>query len=101
MDNKDKILERKNLENKITHMSQICGIREYTLENDPAEGVKVAEFYNGSGLTFTVLKSRGLDIADTFYKGIPLFWKSFGGITQPSEAYNRGFDFGRCFLVVF
>ena len=91
------IYNRRELESKTETLSQLCGIKEYVLENSTADGVRVAEFYNGSGLTFCVLKSRGLDIADAFYKGIPLFWRSFGGITVPSEAYNRGLDFARCF----
>ncbi|TLS52792.1 DUF4432 family protein [Paenibacillus antri] len=85
------------LRDKIIDMRQLCGIKEYTLENGPSEGVKVAEFYNGSGLTFSVLKNRGLDIADTFFKGIPLHFRSFGGITAPSESYSRGSEFLRSF----
>jgi hypothetical protein len=82
---------------KLINMNQLCGIKEYTFDNGPSEGVKVAEFYNGSGLTFSVLKNRGLDIADTFYKGIALHYRSFGGITAPSESYARGSEFLRAF----
>ncbi len=91
------IFEKKNLASKMINMEQLCGIREYVLENGPEEGIKVADFYNGSGLSFAVLKNRGLDIADTFYKGIPLHFKSFGGITAPSQGYNQGSEFARSF----
>lgn len=91
------IFDKKNLSAKMINMDQLCGIREFVLENGPEEGVKVADFYNGSGLSFAVLKNRGLDIADTFYKGIPLHFRSFGGITAPSQGYNQGSDFSRAF----
>jgi galactose mutarotase-like enzyme len=89
---------KQELQEKMIDIGQLCGIKEYILDNGPAEGVKVAEFYNGSGLTFSVLKNRGLDIADTFFKGIPLHFKTFGGITAPSQGYNQGSDFLRCFF---
>lgn len=78
-------------------MEQLAGIREYVIENGPGEGVKAAEVYTGSGLRFTVLKSRGMDIADCWYKGIPLAWQGAPGITAPTQGYNRSHEFMRGF----
>jgi hypothetical protein len=92
------IFPKEDLAQKMADMGQLCGIREFTLENGPAEGVKAAEFYNGSGLTFSVLKNRGLDIADAFFNGIPLHFRTFGGVTTPSQGYDQGSGFLRCFF---
>jgi hypothetical protein len=93
----DSVFNRDKLVPKVETMEQVCGIKEYSFENGTADGVRAADFYNGSGLSFTVLKSRGMDIGDASYNGIPLFWRSFAGLTTPSEAFNSGLDFGRCF----
>jgi hypothetical protein len=90
-------LNQHNVWDKVIDMNQLCGIKEYTLENGASEGVKVAEIYNGSGLSFSVLKNRGLDIADTYFKGLPLHFRTYGGITSPSESYARGSESLRSF----
>lgn len=90
--NSDWMKSKDYLENRVINMQQISGIREYTIENDTAQGTRTAEMYNGAGLRLQILKDRGMDISDLTYKGIPLFWKSFAGITTPSEAYNQGIE---------
>lgn len=43
MESKKSLRGRQALENKVIDMAQICGIREYSLENGLSEGVRVAE----------------------------------------------------------
>ena len=49
--------------------SQLFGIKEHTLTDGKAKGMKAFEVRNGSGLAFTVLADRGLDIAGLSFKG--------------------------------
>jgi hypothetical protein len=58
-------------------MRQFIDFRESTLPN----GMRIIDCYNSSGLTFTLLPDRGLDIWTAHYKGIPLTWISQGLVT--------------------
>jgi hypothetical protein len=58
---------------------QFIDFRQSTLPN----GMRIIEAYNGSGLTFTVLPDRGLDIWTAHYNGIPLTWISQGSPHAP------------------
>jgi len=89
--------DERELRSRAIEMSQLCGIKEYTLDNGPGAGVRMAEVYTGSGLTFAVAKDRGFDLAETYYKGMALHFRTFGGMTSPSESYARGSEFLRSF----
>jgi hypothetical protein len=55
--------------------------------------MRIIEAYNSSGLTFTILPDRGMDIWTAHYKGIPLTWISQGSPHPP--------DFGQTWLQQF
>jgi hypothetical protein len=65
---------------------QFMDFRPSTLPN----GMRVVDAYNGSGLTFTVLLDRGMDIWTAHYNGLPLTWISQGSPHPP--------DFGQSWL---
>lgn len=67
-------------------MRQFIDFRLGTLPN----GMRIVEAYNGSGLTFTLLPDRGLDLWTAHYNGIPLTWISPGSPHSP--------DFGQSWL---
>lgn len=73
------VLERHSLDPR-----QFMDFRESTLPN----GMRIIEAYNGSGLTFTILPDRGLDIWTAHYNGIPLTWISQGSPFQPDFGQN-------------
>ena len=50
-----------------------------------AGGMRIIEVYNSSGLTFTLLPDRGLDIWTAHYRGIPLTWISQGSPHPPDH----------------
>jgi hypothetical protein len=77
-------LERHSLD-----MRQFIGFRESTLAN----GMRIIEVYSASGLTFTLLPDRGLDIWSASYKGIPLTWIAPGSPHPP--------DYGQSWLQQF
>ncbi|MBZ0301074.1 MAG: aldose 1-epimerase family protein [Anaerolineae bacterium] len=65
---------------------QFIDFRQSTLPN----GMRLIDVYNASGLTFTILPDRGLDIWTAHYNGLPLTWISQGSPHPP--------DFGQTWL---
>jgi hypothetical protein len=80
---------RENIERHSLDMRQFIDFRQSTLPN----GMRVIEAYNSSGLTFTILPDRGLDIWTAHYNGIPLTWISQGSPYPP--------DFGQTWVQQF
>lgn len=61
---------REEIERHSVDVRQFIDFRQSTLAN----GLRIIEAYNSSGLSFTILPDRGLDIWTAHYKGIPLTW---------------------------
>ncbi len=61
-------------------------MRPSVLRGGNAEGVEALEVWTGSGLAFTVLPGRGLDVANATWKGQSLCWLSPTGIVSPAHA---------------
>ena len=53
-------------------MSQIADAREGVLTAGKADGVRVIDVKTGGGFSFSILPSRGMDIAWAEYKGTPV-----------------------------
>jgi hypothetical protein len=70
-------------------MRQFLGFCQSTLAN----GVRIIEAYNTSGLRYTLLPDRGLDIWTADFRGTPLTWVAQGSPFSP--------DFGRTWLQQF
>lgn len=70
---------RKLLESTDRDLSAFVGFRESTLQN----GMRIIDAYSASGLNFTLLPDRGLDIWSASYKGLPLTWLSPGSPHPP------------------
>ncbi len=80
---------RDEVERHSLDMRQFIGFRESTLSN----GMRTIEAYSASGLSFTLLPDRGLDIWSASYKGIPLTWIAPGSPHPP--------DYGQSWLQQF
>jgi len=52
----------------VDSFSQIFGIKEYTLSGGRAKAVKAFDVRNGSGLEFTLLADKCLDISQLSFK---------------------------------
>jgi len=61
-----------------------------TLGDGLERGVRMLEFRTGSGLRFTVLIDRALDIADCDYRGMAIGWHSPAGFKHPGLAEYEG-----------
>jgi hypothetical protein len=88
---------RRELEQRVGHLSQIAGVRMMELHDGPEAGVRIAEVRSGSGLRFQVSLDRGMDISVAEYKGIPLAWRSPNGDVHPSYYDPKGLGWLRSF----
>lgn len=79
-------LSRRTLERHSLDARQFIDARASTLP----DGQRSIDVYNSSGLNFTLLPDRGLDIWTAHYKGLPLTWISQGSPHAP--------DFGASWL---
>jgi hypothetical protein len=55
---------------------QFFGVRLMTLENGLERGVRMLEFRTGTGLRFTVMVDRGMDLGECEHKGRAMGWVS-------------------------
>jgi hypothetical protein len=82
---------------RVGDMSQLAGITSSTLNDGNEAGVRALDFRTGSGLHFTVLPDRGMDISLAEWRGIPLVWHSSTGVTHPSYYEPQGLGWLRSF----
>ncbi|MGN6487852.1 MAG: aldose 1-epimerase family protein [Devosia sp.] len=64
-------------------LSQFAGVRLMELSDGVERGIRMLEFRTGSGLRFTALVDRALDIADCEFKGQAIGWNSPAGFRHP------------------
>jgi len=84
--------KREELLRHVGDIRQIAEVRLAELSEGPGRGVRVADFKTGSGLAFTVLLDRGMDIGEATYRGVPLAFQSPVGIRKAGyyEPQNNG-----------
>lgn len=81
---------RAELLKRVGDVSQLGGARLVTLSEGPESGVQVAEVRTGSGLAFSVLPGRGMDIGFAEFRGMPLCWRSSTGEVAASHYESEG-----------
>lgn len=89
---------RKELMKYIGDISMIADAREGVLTAGKADGVRVIDVKTGSGLEFSVLPTRGMDIAWAQFKGMPLAHLSKTGVVHPAYFEKDGLSFLRNFF---
>ena len=88
---------RAELLERVGDVFQLGGARRITLADGPEAGVEAVEFRTGSGLNFTVLPGRGMDISLAEYRGYPLAWRSATGETAAAYYEPEGLGWLRGF----
>jgi len=83
-------LTRRDVASRAGSLSQFAGVRLMTLGDGLERGIRMLEFRTGSGLRFTVLIDRALDIADCDYRGMAIGWHSPAGFKHPGLAEYEG-----------
>ena len=88
---------KQELLQRVDDMSQLAGVRASRLQNGPEDGTQVLDFWTGSGLRFTVVPSRGMDISWAEYRGKAICPRATCRETHPSffepglQGWRRGF----------
>ena len=80
---------REGILSRVGDVRQVAGARLVELADGPARGVRAVEVWTGSGLRFTLVADRCLDVADASFGGIPLAWLSPVGVTGPAFCEER------------
>jgi hypothetical protein len=88
---------RAELLNYVGDLSQVAGIRLGEWTDGFERGLRVADVRTGSGLAFSVLLDRGMDIGPASYKGMPLAWVSQAGWAHPMYFDPQGTGWLRTF----
>ncbi len=88
---------RRELEQRVGHLSQIAGVRLMQLQEGKEAGVRIAEVRSGSGLRFQISLDRGMDISVAEYKGLSLAWRSPQGDVHPSHFDPSGMGWLKSF----
>ncbi|WP_415403936.1 aldose 1-epimerase family protein [Tateyamaria sp. SN3-11] len=65
-------------------LSQFAGVRKMTLCDGAEAGQRVLEFRTGTGLRFTLMVDRCMDIGSCEYNGMAIGWHSAAGFRNPA-----------------
>lgn len=75
---------------RVGDMSQLARVKAYRLCEGLEDNVRALDVSTGSGLSFTVLPSRGMDISSAHYNGRALMWRSSTTDTHPAYFDHEG-----------
>ena len=67
---------KRELGERIGDLSQVAGVERFTYNDGVSDGVHAVRVRTGGGLEYVVLLSRGMDIGQASYNGMPLAWVS-------------------------
>lgn len=65
------------------NIRQIAGVERLRVDEGNADGARLLRCYNGSGMEFTMVESRCLDMLSLSYRGIPMNFLSKNGLVYP------------------
>jgi hypothetical protein len=75
---------KRELLDRVGDMSQLAGARRAELTEGNERGAGLIEVWNASGLCFSVLPGRALDVASAHFQGMSLCFRSSTGDVGPS-----------------
>jgi hypothetical protein len=81
-----------DLRQRTGSLAQFGGVRLVTCADGAERGIRMLEFRTGSGLCFSVLVDRALDIGDLSHKGRAIGWHSPTGFRHPGLHEPEGED---------
>ncbi len=89
---------KKQLINMVGNMDQVAGVRRAAMVEGNERGSDLIEVFNASGLCFSILSGRSLDIASAHYKGMSLCFRGNTGDVGPAFYEPQGFGWMRGFF---
>ena len=81
---------RAELLSRVGDISQLARIKPYRLVEGLEDGVLALDVTTGSGLDFTIVPSRGMDLSSAHYNGRSLAWRSATTDTHPAFFDHEG-----------
>jgi hypothetical protein len=84
--------DKNDLLKRVGSLSQIFGAKRYRIIGGAADGLDCVDVRNGSGLNFTIIPGRGLDIAWAEFRGVPFSYISRCGLTGTGQYDPRGME---------
>lgn len=90
-------MEKNTLLQYIGNTSQIGGSRHYVLTDGQGRNMRGIDVNTGSGLEYTILPDRGMDISLARYKGTNLVYITPNGETHPAFFEPENFGWLRTF----
>ena len=88
---------KEELLNFTSNVSQIGGARHYTLSDGWSRNLRGIDVNTGSGLQYTIMPDRGMDLSLASFKGINLVYLTCNGETHPAHYEPEGFGWLRTF----
>ncbi len=88
-------MDKKELFRHVGDISQLYGVRRVTYADGPARGMAAIEAEAASGLRFTVLEGRGLDVYEMSYKGLNLCFRTKNGLVSGEKFSTVPGEFAR------
>ncbi|MCK4323022.1 MAG: aldose 1-epimerase family protein [Armatimonadetes bacterium] len=89
---------RDELLRKVGSVDQLGGVRQITLADGKARASRAVEFRTGTGLCFTAVADRALDICSAAYCGASLCWEAPCGVVHPAYYEPEGLGWLRSFF---
>lgn len=89
--------EKKQLQAYCGNLYQVCGTRPYCLTDGRTNGCRCIDVRSGSGLDFTVVPDRAMDISLASYCGTNLAYLTAGAETHPAFYESFGNEWLRTF----
>lgn len=77
-------MKKEELLQYVGNVSQLGGTRHYTLSDGWGRDLRAIDVDSGSGLKYTILPDRGLDISMASFKGTNLVYITCNGETHPA-----------------
>ncbi|MBT4504466.1 MAG: aldose 1-epimerase family protein [Gemmatimonadetes bacterium] len=90
-----KTYTKRQLLDRVGDMTQLAGARRAELTEGNERGADLIEVFNASGLCFSVLPGRALDISSAHYRGTNLCYRSATGDVGPAFYEPEGFGWMR------
>jgi hypothetical protein len=89
---------KQELRKYLSNIAAVAGAVPFEYSDGKADGVQGVAVTTGSGLSFTVLPGRAMDIYECRFKGIPLHFSSSTGVTAPAYYEEPGLRWLRTFF---
>lgn len=93
-------LTRDDIRRRSGQLAAYGGVRLMELADGTERGIRLLEFRTGSGLRFTVLVDRAMDIAEVEWRGASIGWHGPSGLRAPAlhePEGEGGFGWARSF----